>query len=101
MTPFQMKINPKSLPIKDMWNLYRTLQSGVSENSQEFLIDELDSMLKGISEFQFKRSLELMYEKIDFTKNPVELLLLFTRGIKKNNLFEFSDFIKRINGRSK
>lgn len=84
-----------------MWKLYQTLQSGLSEKSKEYLIDELDSMLRNLSSFQFNRSLELMYEKVDLSQNPVELLLLFTRGIKKNNLFDFSDFIQRLHGRSR
>lgn len=81
-----------------MWDLYRTLRHGLKGKSQEYLLDEILQMMENISVEEFKSALRKMYGGIDSTSTPVELSLLLTRGIKKNNLFAFSDFVKVISG---
>lgn len=64
------------------------------------MIDELDGILDTLSAFQFNQALEVLYGPVDMSIPPIQLLLMFTVGIKRNNLFKFHDFVQGINGRS-
>jgi hypothetical protein len=84
-----------------MWELYNLLKDGVGEN-HEYLIDDVFELMGKITSQKFILSLKLFYK--DFAvenKSPVDVALLFVRGLKKNKFFEFVDFIKAFNGRSK
>lgn len=98
---FQKNSDPKKLSIREIWNLYRNLRYGLQGQSQEYLMDELIQMLEGISVEEFKSALRIMYGEMELPTSPIELSLLFTRGVKENNLFSFSDFIKVIGGSTK
>ena len=89
------------LNIKEMWTLYSLLKKGVS-NKNEYLIDEVETILTGISSQEFVLSMHCMYPKMEMQKlSPVKAVQLFIRGLKKNIFFGFVDFIKGMtNGRS-
>lgn len=96
---FQRASVPNRLSIDAIWRLYRTLKDGLVGDTKEYLVDEIDSILDRIDTESFKSSLRQMYgEKINYLeKTPIELSLMFVRGVKQTNLLGFVDFIKALN----
>jgi hypothetical protein len=87
-------LKPVRLSLQGMWELYRTLKDGIG-TTQEYLIDEILSMLEKVSQEDFLRSLLILYPKIVFTEhNPVEMTTLFVVGLKHNGFFAFTDVIQ-------
>lgn len=85
-----------------MWGVYKDLQRGVSTETNEFLIDEVITMMGRIDTESFISSLRRMYgQNIKVTVNPVEAALLFSRGLKQNQFFLFCDFLEKLRGSSK
>ena len=78
-----------------MWELYILLQEVLRKEKEELMIDEVVFMMESMSTQAFKSSLRLMYgEEIDYgKKTPLELGLMFSDGISKNELFKFQDFV--------
>ncbi len=67
---------------------------------KQYLIDEMDGMLEKLSPSKLMRVIQILYGDVQ-ENNPVKILLLMIKGLKKNNYFEFADFIKVLsNGRS-
>jgi hypothetical protein len=95
-------LKPKRLNIREMWELYKTLKSGVEEQ-QEYLIDEVFNILERVSKEDFLQSLWMLYPKIEFSKhNPVEMATMFVAGLKHNGFFAFVEVIQGMNrGNSK
>ena len=80
-----------------MWQLYRSIKSGIPEKDEEFLIQEVSAILGNITDTEFKTSLRIMYgEDFHHDKSPAEFALLFIRGIKKNELFSFISLVGNI-----
>lgn len=97
---FQKNSVPKHLTIDEMWELYNLIGSSVKDKNN-YLIDEISSMLDDLSNYEFIKSLELMYKEVSpKDKNPVTLLTMFVSGLKVNKFFEFHDFIKGLHGSS-
>lgn len=88
--------NPKKLNLYEMWDLYLLLGNGFGE---KYLIDEVVLLLKSAKRGNIKKSLDLMYKNFS-VKNPLEYSLLLIRGLKKNNFFDFQDFMEKLSGRS-
>lgn len=87
-------LKPKTLSIREMWMLYKTLESGL-EKPKEYLIDEILTMLEKISQEDFLQSLLILYPKIVFSKlSSVEMATLFIAGLKKNDFFAFVDVVQ-------
>ena len=81
-----------------MWELYNLLKDGIGENN-EYLIDEISAMLDKLTKQKFILSLQLLYKNFSpNSENPLEALMLFIRGLKKNDFFKFVDFVKELNG---
>lgn len=80
-----------------MWQVYKHIKNSLPEEEKEFLVDEVMEILKKIHKDDFLSILIIIYGA-DFEKylTPVEYGLLFIKGIRKNNLFEFVNFIKRL-----
>lgn len=101
MIPFLKNIAPKKskkLSFSEMWKLYTLLGKGVS-TPQEYLIDEVDSLLDHISGNELMQATRMFYDTV--STNPVQLMSQFIHGLKKNKFFAFADIIKEIsNGRS-
>lgn len=98
MNIFQKKssIKPKKLSLREMWELYRLLGDG---NRKTYLFDEIVSMMETMPPENIKESIKLMYTNIPL--NPLEIGLMFAKGLKHNEFFGFQEFIKAINGSSK
>ena len=98
MNLFQKKIVPKKLSIKETWTLYNLLKSGLKDTVQEYLVDEILSVMEGIDTESFKQSLRIIYgDAVDYgSKSPIDLALMFTQGLKKNNILNFPIFIKAL-----
>lgn len=94
-------MKPKKLSLREMWKLYKVLKDGVG-NQQEYLIDEVLTLMDGISQEDFLLSILLLYPKINLQRlNAVEFATLFVVGLKRNNFFEFVDLAQGlVNGRS-
>lgn len=88
---------PNKLNLYEMWELYTLLGGGVS--NKEYLIDEVSDMLGKIPRANFIQSIQLMYPNFTHS-NPVETVLLFVSGLRKNYFFEFYSFIKGLNNGS-
>lgn len=90
-------MKPKKLTLSEMWDLYLLVGDG---KGKQYLIDEMDMILERLSSSKLVRTVQILYGD-NQERNPVKILLLMIKGLKKNNYFEFSDFIKVLsNGRS-
>lgn len=63
-----------------------------------YLIDDIIEMMDYLDEFSFKESLRIMYaDTINWLKKtPIDVALLFTKGIKSAKIFDLHDFIKAV-----
>jgi hypothetical protein len=58
-------------------------------------MDEVIEIMGGISVEDFKSSLKTMYGEPDyFEKTPVDVAMMFVKGIKTSRVIEFADFIR-------
>lgn len=73
------------------------MKHALPEKDEEFLIDEIDKILDKIEPTAFMESLSILYKTIK--GNNIELLLLFIKGLRENDFFEYTHFIKSLNGR--
>lgn len=90
-------MKPKKLTLPEMWDLYTLVGDG---QGKQYLIDEMDVVLEKLSSFKLMRVVQILYGDVQ-ERNPIKILLLMIKGLKKNNYFEFADFIKVLsNGRS-
>jgi hypothetical protein len=91
-------MKPKHLSIKEMWDLYLTLKPGL-ESEEDFLVDEVMSIMEKIDTASFKTSLGIMFGR-DFPKeqSPIEFALMFTNGIKETGILDFAHMIRGLNG---
>lgn len=79
-----------------MWDLYLLVGEGTS---RELLIDEVSSLLDVLSPSKLMRIVQLLSKESE--KNPLKIILLLIQGLKRNNYFQFVDFVKAFsNGRS-
>ena len=74
------------------------MRYGLGGDVSKFLIDELLYMVRHISEEELKASLRIMYgEDINYSNNtPIDLAFLFTDGVVKSGIIQFSDFIRTL-----
>ncbi len=95
---FQKKFNPKKLSIKSLWRLYKELKPALVGNSSELFIDEIIRIMSSIDTDSFKQALKIMYgDKINYLeKTPLELGIMFSDGIRLNNILVFSEFIRKL-----
>ncbi len=96
MRLFQKKSSPKKLSIRDMWRLHRALKDGLVGNRfHGYMLEEVIGLMEKIDIESFKNSLKLMWgDDVDYgSKTPVDLALMFTDGLKRNNAFEFFEFV--------
>jgi hypothetical protein len=78
-----------------MWKLYKLLNIKERKDERVYLIDEITEIVKSSSQEGFLESLYLMFSKEKIQElHPAELILYFVRGVKRNNLFLFSTFIR-------
>ena len=81
-----------------MWELYKTLKAGITNQPKEHMVDEIISIMHNIDVESFKKSIHIMFGRDDFD-NPLEAAILFTKGIKFNKLFSFVEFVEKLSGR--
>lgn len=88
-------LNPKRLNINEIWKLYRLLGDKVSKDFlKSNLLDEAQSILDKINDTVFLESIKIMYGDTH-KSNPLELALLFIRGLKEVGFFAFVDFVRK------
>lgn len=81
-----------------MHRLYLLLRDCLPEKEERYLIDEIEAMVGRMKNGNVLiRAIDIMYpkQKTDYG-NPLELLLLFIRGLKQNDFFEYASFINGI-----
>lgn len=78
-----------------MHNLYLLLRSCLPRQEERYLVDEIDKMVGMMdSDKTLIGAVELMFPKKKINRsNPLELLVLFVRGLKHNDFFEYVSFI--------
>jgi len=76
-----------------MWELHKLL--GKSGNNNH-LIDEVIYLMQNNHPSKVRGALKLMYK--DAPNNPLQYGLMLINGLKKNNYFEFQDFVESISG---
>lgn len=87
----------KHLTFSEMWQLYKTLEPNLSNTPEKYLVEEVKRILKSIDNESFKISLEVLYGKnFQVQRQPIEFAVMFLKGLKQNNLFAFSEEIRRI-----
>lgn len=80
-----------------MWELYKTIQSGLPKTQEVYIIKEITTILKNINKQEFLSALSLLYKIESFEKfNPLQMALMFTRGLSENKFFEFVLVVKRM-----
>lgn len=90
-------MKPKKLNLQEIHRLYLLLRSCLPHKEELFLLDEVDKMVGMMeNEETLIQAVELMYPKKKVSNNPIELLLLFTQGLKQNEFFEYATFINGI-----
>lgn len=88
-------LRPKKLSFDEMWKLYKTLEAGLPDKEEEYLITEVYRMLGKLTDINFKSALRLMYgDNFHHNLAPSEFAVLFVRGIKENNVFHLASIIK-------
>ena len=93
-------INLKKLSIKEIWQLYKNLSGGLS--NEEYLIDEISAMLGKISVDAYTDSLGILYDRYEHKKyTSIKNLLNFISGLRKTDFFVFSQFVEGIRGNAK
>lgn len=90
----------KKLTLREIHALYLVLEHALPEKEEDYLIDQIDSLLSRAKEGTIVRSLEIMKIKTE-KKSDIQLLILFIRGLKENNFFEYVEFIKGLKGLKK
>ena len=78
-----------------MWELYNLIGKG---SGKKYILEEVVEILKVVPPANIKKSLQLLYDTVSIS-NPLEVSLLFTKGLKKNHFFEFQLFVENLNGR--
>lgn len=88
----------KQLNLREIHKLYLLLRHCLPENEERYLIDEIEGMVDRMDSGEvIVRAVEIMYPKSKFNRdNPLEVLLLFVRGMKQNEFFEYASFINGI-----
>ena len=90
-------LKPRSLPLDEMWKLYKSLKNGLPEREEKHLIDEVTKLMGGITNAEFKEALRIMYgDSFYIGKAPAEFALMFIKGLKKNSFFQFAYMIKGV-----
>lgn len=79
--------------------LYQTLKTGLVDTPADLLVDEITNLMGRIDTESFRSSLQQMYGDVEWDKKtPLDLALMFVRGVKKANLFEFVEFVQVTRG---
>ena len=87
-----------------MWELHKKLERGIAgREPKTYMMDEVLGILEGIDTESFKASLRILYgNKPNYLeKSPLDLVLMFIAGLKKNSAFDFFEFIRITRGYSK
>lgn len=81
-----------------MHKLYLLLRKYLPEKEEKYLIDEIEKMVGRMnSGVPISKSLDILYPNLNIDRNnPLEILLLFIRGLKQNSFFEYVEFINGI-----
>jgi hypothetical protein len=89
----------KKLTLREIHKLYLLLKPCLPEKEEEFLIDEMDSILDKMTEEVMKQSLEIIYRK-EIADEPFEMLILLMSGLSDSDFFNYVAFLKSINGKN-
>jgi hypothetical protein len=84
--------------LQEIHKLYLLLRSCLPQKEEPYLIDEIEKMVGMMESGEtLVQAVELMYPKKKIDKhNPLELLLLFTKGLKQSEFFDYVNFINGI-----
>lgn len=88
----------KQLNLREIHKLYLLLRHCLPENEERYLIDEIEGMVDRMDSGDvLVQAIQIMFPKLKFNSgNPLELLLLFVKGLKQNSFFEYAVFINEI-----
>jgi hypothetical protein len=86
------------LNLRQIHKLYLLLKDCLPEKEEDYLIDEIESVIERMqSPNTLFRAIEIMHPKKEVDAgNPLELIFLFTQGLKQNEFFEYTHFINGI-----
>ena len=96
-TQLPTSLKPKHLNFDDIWKLYKIIKDALPEKDEQYLLHEIQKTMEKMTNSSFKEVLLLLYGE-GFQKNKVSMdfVLMFIRGLKVNNFFAFSSFIKSL-----
>lgn len=94
-------MKPKKLTLREIHKLYLLLRHSIPEKEEPYLLNEIEKMVNMMEGEQVLiKAVEILFPKLKVNKdNPFELLLLFIRGLKYNDFFDYASFVKGIRGK--
>lgn len=88
--------NKKKLTLREIHEVYLLLEHALPEKEESYLIDELDTILDKAKPGTVIKVLKIIYPDKLEGKSDLSLFVLFTKGLRENNFFEYVHFIKRL-----
>lgn len=79
------------------WQMFGLLKHAMSEKLPKNVEEELNYIMDHAKDGTMRKCVELMYDHPD-TSNPFETILMFMRGIQKNEFMTFIAFIRGLYG---
>lgn len=96
-TPLPKSLKPKHLSFNEMWKLYKTIKDALPEKNEEYLFHEVLKTMEKMTNSNFKDVLLVLYGDGFHNNQPTsKYALMFIDGMKKNNFFSFSSFVKSL-----
>ena len=86
----------KKLTLREIHEVYLLLEHALPEKEEAFLIDELDTLLDKAKPGTILRVLKVIYPDQLKEKSDLSLFVLFVKGLRENNFFEYVNFIKKV-----
>ena len=80
--------------LRTIHQVYLVLSHALPEKEEDYLIDELETMMEKAKPGTVLKVLEIMCPNEIKEKSGLLLFLLFIRKLRESNFFEYANFIK-------
>lgn len=91
-----MTTNPKRLSVNEIWLVYQTLSIGIANPLKGTLISDVQFILHNTPAPMIDKAISIMYKKKPKYKDPIDVILYLTNGLKANQFFDFVEFIRKM-----
>lgn len=83
-----------------MNSIYIALSHAIPKEEERYLVDEIEKMFEKLSDSDILRVIEMMYDNLE-KKSGIQLGLLFIKGLRESNFFEYVHFVRGLNAARK